>query len=49
MDEAERELMGSSKLYQNGDTILVWVNEGDLYRLGNELPRPDEANLRTAG
>lgn len=26
-----REAVGKTQLYRNGDTVLVWVNEGDLY------------------
>jgi hypothetical protein len=40
MDAAECEKIRQGPLYQIGDTILVWVNEGDIVMLGDEVPRP---------
>jgi hypothetical protein len=38
MDELERDRIRSGKLYQIGDTVLIWANEGDLYITGTEIP-----------
>lgn len=43
IDEAERERIRKTPLYELGDTILVWVNEGDLCMVGTnaEFPTSD--------
>lgn len=31
--EEERARIRESDLYKRGDTVLVWINEGDLWKL----------------
>jgi Lar family restriction alleviation protein len=40
----ERERIRASDLYKRGDTVLVWVNEGDLYMFAH--PRPSKETDR---
>jgi hypothetical protein len=40
MDEAERDRIRNTPLYQMGDTILVWVNGGDLCMIGANAEYP---------
>lgn len=41
--DAERERIRQTELYRKGDTVLVWVNEGDLCFVGvNLTPREPE-------
>lgn len=41
MDEVERERISRHPLYQHGDTILAWVNEGDLCLVGESMDPTD--------
>lgn len=44
-----REDVRSTALYQLGDAVLVWVNEGDLYSSNHiDLTAPDTKNAATA-
>lgn len=35
--ENQRQVALKSPLFAQGDMVLVWVNEGDLYALGTEV------------
>lgn len=41
MDEAERDRIRRHPLYQHGDTVLAWVNEGDLCEVGESMDPAD--------
>lgn len=41
-DQAEVDRIIDTELYKLGDTILVWVNEGDILRHTNMDPTPED-------
>lgn len=50
VDAAEKMRVRGSELYKEGDTVLVWVNEGDLYMVGKcmDPPQPTPENVKAA-
>ena len=48
-DEAERDRIRKHPLYRTGDTILVWVNEGDIGMVGEYVSGADEPGLYMVG
>lgn len=45
MDAAECQRVQGHPIHQIGDTILVWVNEGDILAYGHSMDKPEDPEV----